>query len=78
MWEYKECLPPPPRCVVVVQNSSQDANYKLACRKPAMSLITPIDWLLCLSSPPLAGVIFGRSTVTAGPLERWAGDPLAE
>lgn len=43
-----------------------------------MSLITPIDWLLCLSSPPLAGVIFGCSTVTAGPLERWAGDPLAE
>lgn len=43
-----------------------------------MSLITPIDWLLCLFSPPLAGVIFGHSTVTAGPLERWAGDPLAE
>lgn len=47
-------------------------------RKQAMSLITAIDWLPCLSSPPLAGVIFGRGAVTAGPLERRAGDPLAD
>lgn len=47
-------------------------------RKQAVSLITAIDWLPGLPSPPLAGVIFGRGAVAAGPLERRAGDPLAE